>query len=120
MTGSVYRRLDEFIALVNPQQAVHVDAWRCINFSWEKNGDFYGLDDEMICGCEPEFAYLRDKGIVPGIEGLNSSPMTLPLLSDYVWHWVCTHKQALVCRIDYVTTIADGVIQRSLTILRLL
>ncbi|MCL6458382.1 MAG: hypothetical protein K6T85_10295 [Gorillibacterium sp.] len=84
-SGEVFRRLDEFLALVPVEGTVHLDAFRNTNASWD--GDAYiGPIEELICGMRPIIAYLNAQGIDVSTEGLNGMPIEDAGVFSAYWH----------------------------------
>ncbi len=60
--GKVFRKLEAMMETVPLEGAIHIDAFRNMNWSWEPDG-FIGPIEEIECGVKPIVQWLRDRGI---------------------------------------------------------
>jgi hypothetical protein len=84
-SGSVFRRLDEMLALLPLQSTIHIDAFRTTNASWEEDG-FLGEAEELYCGMLPILAYLKGRGLDISTEGLNGMRIEPAGIFSAFWH----------------------------------
>lgn len=91
-SGSIFRRLDEMLALVPVQRTLHLDAFRSSNWSWEEDG-FIGDAEELFCGLIPVLEHLASRGIDVSTEGLNGTRIEPAGLFSAFWHLQELHPQ---------------------------
>lgn len=70
-SGKVFRRLEAMMHTVPVEGALHIDAFRDMNWSWEPDG-LIGPVEEMECGLKPIVEFLRARGIDVTIESMDS------------------------------------------------
>jgi hypothetical protein len=70
-SGKVFRRLNAMMQEVPVETAIHVDAFRNMNWSWEPDG-FIGATDELECGIKPIVEFFRSRGIDVTTESIDS------------------------------------------------
>ncbi|RXZ82883.1 hypothetical protein EBB07_08165 [Paenibacillaceae bacterium] len=86
-SGQVFRRIDDFLRAVPVERTVQVDALRNTNASWETDGGYIGLMEELICGMKPILSYFRDRGIDVSTEGQNGMPIEDSGVFSAYWHY---------------------------------
>jgi len=70
-SGKVFRKLDAMMREVPLEAALHIDAFRDMNWSWEPDG-LIGAVEELECGIKPIIEYLNARGIDVTVESLDS------------------------------------------------
>jgi len=70
-SGKVFRRLEAMMREVPLEGAIHVDAFRNMNWSWEPDG-FIGAIEELECGVKPIVDFFRSRGIDVTTESMDS------------------------------------------------
>jgi hypothetical protein len=71
-SGKVFRKLEEMMEEVPLGGAIHIDAFRNMNWSWEPEG-LIGPVEELECGVKPIVAWLRERGIDVSTESADHS-----------------------------------------------
>jgi hypothetical protein len=61
-SGKVFAKLEAMMKEVPLEGAVHIDAFRNMNWSWDADG-FIGPVEELECGVKPIVQWLNDRGI---------------------------------------------------------
>jgi len=69
-SGKVFERLEAMMREVPLEGAIHLDAFRNMNWSWEPDG-FIGAIEELECGVKPIVDFFRSRGIDVTIESQN-------------------------------------------------
>jgi hypothetical protein len=70
-SGKVFGRLEAMMREVPVEGAIHLDAFRDMNWSWEPTG-FIGAIEELECGVKPIVDFFKARGIDVTIESLDS------------------------------------------------
>ena len=70
-SGRVFERLKAMMSEVPLEGAIHVDAFRDMNWSWEPDG-LIGPVEEIECGIKPILEFFNARGIDVTIESLDS------------------------------------------------
>lgn len=70
-SGKVFQKLEAMMREVPVEGALHVDAFRNMNWSWEPDG-FIGPVEELECGIKPILEYLKQRGVDVTIESIDS------------------------------------------------
>ncbi len=61
-SGKVFQKLEAMMREVPLEGAIHIDAFRNMNWSWDTDG-FIGPIEELECGVKPIVQWLKDRGI---------------------------------------------------------
>ncbi len=85
-SGSIFRRLTEFLNVLPIKKAIHIDAMRNTNVSWEPDG-YVSEIEELECGLKPILGFFYDKGIDVSTEGLYFHPTEFAGLFSAIWHF---------------------------------
>ncbi|MFC1587586.1 endo-alpha-N-acetylgalactosaminidase family protein [Planctomycetota bacterium] len=84
-SGKIFSRLKAMLDLVPVAQTIHLDAFRCTNCSWEKDG-FIGVMEELECGVKPIIKYFNDRGIDVSTESVDMLGIEPAGLFSGIWH----------------------------------
>lgn len=61
-SGRVFEKLESMMREVPLEGALHIDAFRNMNWSWDRDG-FIGPIEELECGVKPIVEWLKNRGI---------------------------------------------------------
>jgi len=71
-SGKVFKKLESLMNTVPLEGAIHLDAFRNMNWSWEPDG-LIGPVEELECGVKPIVQWFRERGIDVTTEGCDHS-----------------------------------------------
>jgi hypothetical protein len=81
----VFARLAAMMQIVPLEKAIHLDAFRNMNWSWEPDG-FIGAIEEFECGVKPIVQFFKSRGIDVTIESTDFGPTEWCGTVSGVWH----------------------------------
>jgi len=84
-SGKVFGRLMAMMKEVPVDTAIHLDAFRNMNFSWEADG-VIGAIEELECGIQPIMEFFRSRGIDVTTESIDSDAAEWCGVVSGVWH----------------------------------
>lgn len=84
-SGAAFKRLETMLALAPVRRTIHFDAFRTMNWSWEKDG-FIGEAEEFFCGMMPILDFMKAKGIDVTTESLNGMGIEPAGVFSALWH----------------------------------
>ena len=85
-SGSIFKRLTEFFEILPVKKAIHMDAMRNTNVSWEPDG-YISEIEELECGLKQIFNFFYERGIDISTEGLFFHPTEFIGLFSAIWHF---------------------------------
>jgi len=95
-SGKVFARLAAMMREAPLEQAIHLDAFRDTNWSWEPDG-FIGTIEELECGVKPIIQYFKSRGIDVTIESVDSSPTQWCGIVSGVYHLADPPEMVQLC-----------------------
>jgi hypothetical protein len=84
-SGKVFQRLNAMMKEVPVETAIHIDAFRNMNWSWEPGG-IIGAIDELERGVKPIVEFFRSRGIDVTTESIDSDAAEWCGIVSGVWH----------------------------------
>lgn len=84
-SGKIFERLNAMLKTVPLEKAIHIDAFRNMNWSWEPDG-LIGPTDELECGIKPIVEFFRSRGIDLTTESIDSDAAEWCGIVSGVWH----------------------------------
>ncbi len=84
-SGRVFERLAAMMRTVPLEGAIHLDAFRDMNWSWEPDG-LIGPVEELECGVKPILEFFKSRGIDVTIESMDSQGTEWAGLASGVLH----------------------------------